>query len=418
MLIVTSLFCEEWEFIVIQDTPIYWSGSDRIVGEVGEGRRLVSNGIAGVRLQPIWWLLPEEDVGFTLRIEENWDMAYFNVGPNNVINAKDIRPANSIELFGFDILATYNNIVISYTLDILRSTDRKTLFRHEPFFEENQQRWEDEHRRYVHWYEEYNSSQSGFFVTNAVLGFGDRWALLVGNIERTVYGYRVRSKEANRNFLRSVRNVPTMKWGFDMDMRGFDLLIHIDGDYIDLYINSTENRIGTFVSVPDEFIRQFNNLIRTNTVDLSRITSWPRRADGTMDFPPPGIDMSGFETSHATTARLRVRDSPATDSPIVTTLDAGAEVQVLETGPAATIGDVTAPWVRLLAVNGFTGWAFSGFLESTASPAEPEIRESPAPVPQNDAASTPMPLWSLLAIVGAAVVVVGGAVLFAIRRKV
>jgi len=170
--------------------------------------------------------------------------------------------------------------------------------------------------------------------------------------------------------------------------------------------------------VPDEFIRQFNNLIRTNTVDLSGITSWPRRADGTMDFPPPGIDMSDFETSHATTARLRIRDNPATDSPIVTTLDAGAEVQVLETGPAATIGEVTAPWVRLLAANGFTGWAFSSFLESTAAPAEPEIRESPASVPQNDAASTPMPLWLPLAIVGAAVVVVGGAVLFAIRRKV
>jgi len=33
-----------------------------------------------------------------------------------------------------------------------------------------------------------------------------------------------------------------------------------------------------------------------------------------------------------TTARLRVRDNLAADSPIVTTLDAGAEVQVLETG--------------------------------------------------------------------------------------
>jgi hypothetical protein len=44
--------------------------------------------------------------------------------------------------------------------------------------------------------------------------------------------------------------------------------------------------LGTFVSVSDEFVKQFDNLIKTNSCDLSRIT-WPRRADGSMDYPPP-----------------------------------------------------------------------------------------------------------------------------------
>jgi len=64
-----------------------------------------------------------------------------------------------------------------------------------------------------------------------------------------------------------------------------------------------------------------------------------------------------------TTDRLRVRENPDTSSAIVTTLDTGTEVQILETGNLETIGGITAPWVKVQSENGFTGWAFSGYLE-------------------------------------------------------
>jgi len=204
----------------------------------------------------------------------------------------------------------------------------------------------------------------------------------------------------------------------------YRLILKIDGDYMDIFVDDDAESIATLIGVDEHFGMSIIGFFRGSMVDLSRIV-WPRRADGTMDFPPPGIDMSSFDATHATTVRLRVRDAPSASSLIATTLDLSAEVQVLETGPVETIGGTTAPWVRLLAENGFTGWAFSGFLEPIGTFEEPEIYEipvivtdipldSPASVSQNNTASTP---WLLFAIIGTAVVVAGGAMLFVVRRK-
>jgi len=308
-------------------------------------------------------------------------------------------------------------------MDVLRSGDRERLFDFEPF-------WRDYYDGQVNDWPWYNIAFvngmrfSNVFVYIEELKENSYW-FINGRVEEEggVYSFYSTCTEKIISFEEYHIG------GHFSEGETVRFSLQPDGDFLDVFVDGAI--LFTLVKLDNEIGRQFDNLVSerwNEPFDLSRIV-WPRRADGTMDILPPSIDMSGFETSHATTARLRIRDNPATDSPIVTTLDAGAQVQVLETGPVATIGEVTAPWVRLLAVNGFTGWAFPGFLESTAAPAEPEIHEPPetvaatpaeppAPVPQNDAASTPMPLWSLLAIVGAAVVVVGGAVLFAIRRKV
>ncbi|MCL2382475.1 MAG: SH3 domain-containing protein [Treponema sp.] len=212
------------------------------------------------------------------------------------------------------------------------------------------------------------------------------------------------------------------------DRRSFNILLIKDNDYLDMYLETTENLLATFVRVNRTVVDELNNLLRTNTVDLSRITAWPRRADGSMDFPPPGIDISSFRATHTATVRLRARDDPTTTSLIVTTLDLGAEVQILETGPTATIDGITAPWVRIQTANGFTGWSFSGYLEPiqlTVQAVEPAEAPTAAtviaveqfvPVAQHDAATSSMPTWLLAVIVGGAATV-GGTAFFAVKRK-
>jgi hypothetical protein len=146
----------------------------------------------------------------------------------------------------------------------------------------------------------------------------------------------------------------------------YRLTFRIDGDYMDFFIDDDEEATATLVGVDGYFREAVREFFQHGTkADLSRIV-WPRRADGSMDFPPPeGVSFS-FNPTHKTTDRLRVRDNPTTDSAIVTTLDTGTQVQVLETGNQETIGGITAPWVKMLAENGFTGWAFSGYLETLA----------------------------------------------------
>jgi hypothetical protein len=61
----------------------------------------------------------------------------------------------------------------------------------------------------------------------------------------------------------------------------------------------------------------------------------------------------------------------------IQTLDTGTKVQVVETGTTETIGGITAPWVKVLSENGFTGWAFSGYLEMLNQKQESEETQNP-----------------------------------------
>jgi hypothetical protein len=120
-------------------------------------------------------------------------------------------------------------------------------------------------------------------------------------------------------------------------------------------------------------------LMETNTCNLTNIV-WPRRADGGMDYPLP--DMSGFQATHITADRLRLRKASNISAQTVTTLEKGAEVQVLETGEEALIDGIRAPWVKVWdGTTGYKGWCFSGYLrEIKRAVSEPGVMEPAAAV--------------------------------------
>jgi hypothetical protein len=285
IMIAVNVFCEEWEFIVIRDTPIRWNlRPNEVVRVLNEGKKIISSGSALFSNRVNGESLPT--MGFLPDNEFPW------VTRGHFIDVRDVVPANTTALFGYDILADRNNILVSYTVDVLRSGNRETMFLYETHFRDRPYRSCDAYLRDIYWYEEFYSNDARFFVFNSMLGFGYRWQLIAHNIEKTEHGYIVRCKNSSGNHNRMAAGVviiPKLDWSLTEGKQYFYLLIHIDGDYIDLYIDSVENKLGTFVNVSDEFVYQFDRLINTNTVDLSRITTWPRRADGTMDFPPPVV---------------------------------------------------------------------------------------------------------------------------------
>jgi hypothetical protein len=212
---------------------------------------------------------------------------------------------------------------------------------------------------------------------------------------------------------------------FPSDRDVFELLFIRDNDYMEMYLDTAENHLATFVKVNKDIMDMLNTLLKTNACDLSKITSWPRRADGSMDYPPP-LNMSNYTATHRTIDNLRLRDSASTAAKIVTTLPKGTEVQALEAGPASTIDGITAPWMRVISYNGYIGWCFSGYLEEIRKPdvansvdiASAGIDEIQADeAVQGNAEPRSLPLWALLAIIGGAILAVGGAVLFVVKWK-
>ena len=303
--------------------------------------------------------------------------------------------------------------ILSYYQHILFENDKEALFKYEPF-------WRDDYEAYARRADPYPAPWNFSFMPTQLI--------MQNNITQIIplplYGYisflhTMQLQSDISTTLQVVCTAITNRVQENHLSRLFDigeeylLFLKIDGDYMSVFVNDETNKILSLIGVDDYFIQAILSIVRGDTVDIEKFDishiSWPRRADGAMDFPPP-VDMSAYQATHTTTARLRVRDEPTTASLIVTTLDVGAEVQVLETGAMATIDGITAPWVRVLSYNRFTGWVFSGFLQAVYVPEEPASivaisAELPVPVvsEQGQNNSNTM-LFIILGIVGFLVV--------------
>jgi hypothetical protein len=143
----------------------------------------------------------------------------------------------------------------------------------------------------------------------------------------------------------------------------------------------------------------------------------PRSADSESDNPPP-LDMSNYSTTHRTLDNLRLRDAANTSSRLVTTLPKDTEIQVVETGSSTTVGNITAPWVKVLTYAGDTGWCFSGYLAELPKPETPTTAEVENTRQENAAGQPPagIPPVVIFTVVSGAVVL-AAIVVILIRRK-
>ena len=347
----------------------------------------------------------------------------------------------------------------SYYLDVLRSGHRESLFDHEPFWRDRfyEYRFENSmNGEEVPWYWEAGLS-SLYFHSRYTMVYDVSWNffdLINGRIAAhgNVFSF---SFVCTGN--RVERNGMELDKYFTPGKRG-TMTLSLDGSFLDVSVNGKAMFI--LVRYTDEIDRQFRNLMMGDPVDLSGIVwpqradgkppvdlsgiTWPIRSNGSTDYHPlDGTTMPDFQASQKThgeltlpirprdrqsrsqtTDRLRLRENPDTGSQIVTTLNTGMQVQVLETGTTETIGGITAPWVKVLAENGFTGWAFSGYLE-TLNPEtqnqESTNQETENPDSENLNLENPKSSFSVLpfTVTGGAVLVAGiaVAVVLAKRRK-
>jgi hypothetical protein len=242
----------------------------------------------------------------------------------------------------------------AYYVDILIGQERNTLAVYEPDL------LIGEGETGLPWYEtaitDLTTIENGKFIFyNAAIYIGHGRGFLIKNITKTIYGYMVTCMESKNN-LNMIDFEGPVNWDFSNYEDLNTLYLHIDGDYLEMFINQENQLFGKAVRVKKEFIEEYQRLMKTGVCDLANVI-WPRRADGSMDYPLP--DMSGFRATHITTDRLRLRTAPDILAQAVTTLEKGTEVQVLETGEETVIDGIRAPWVKVLdGTTGCKGWCF------------------------------------------------------------
>jgi hypothetical protein len=249
--------------------------------------------------------------------------------PNDeyVIHVKNLSPVNTKNIFGDEIIIDYppdrysggyflphgyvkEMWVPAYYCYVLNSKDRETLLK---FNSTLAMLTDNRGGGHIDWYEESTSDitngRSMFY--NAAIRIGYDTNFLVKNIKKTDYGYAVNCVESVRDFRFDEGQYKTYYQPFQDTSEFYNkynpgdemtLYLYLDGDYMDIYVDGKDLHLGTVVKVKKEFIEEYQSLIRNNTCDLSLITSWPRRADGSMDYPPPSLatDINNTEETENT----------------------------------------------------------------------------------------------------------------------
>jgi len=178
--------------------------------------------------------------------------------------------------------------VPSYYADVLSSRTRDTLIG----FESSWLPWEvvDDFSGKVleNWHTRYKINYNGevMFSNAAIRLTLANTCLMVKDIQKTDYGYQVVCIRSEQNIGRDAGS--HFNWSYVKDNEYFSLLMVEDGDYLDLYVDNFSQKFGSLIKVRQEFARQFESLIKTNTCDLAKV-QWPRRADGSTDYSTPPV---------------------------------------------------------------------------------------------------------------------------------
>jgi hypothetical protein len=208
-----------------------------------------------------------------IQVEIENQKGWFNADFISILNSDPLPPE-----------ITSNVWTHTYYLDVMRSGKRTTLFEYEPF-------WGEYHD--VKYKDTYGPGEmfwndvvftSKILLKNIFLEIGDltfnsiqflnRKIAIEGNII-TVYTKCIYTREEFEE------SELTKRFKQDAD---YIIKIKIDGDYLDVFLD--DDKLFALFKLTDKFEIQFKELMRNNIVSDEEFF-WPRRADGSMDYPLP-----------------------------------------------------------------------------------------------------------------------------------
>jgi hypothetical protein len=216
---------------------------------------------------------------------------YSYFGDTYFMICNDLIPKETEDTFAQSFLSELNaddrkTWVPAYYADVLSSLERNNVLKYEPYWAERY----DPYERYiveVPWYEcfaEYFDGTDRLYVANSAMLINSGIdKLTIKNIKRTDAGYIVVVK---RHINDHQFDSDSLDWSYVDGKELFNLILRIDGDYMDVYLEDMQHKLQTYIFVDQKFLKEMQNLLSENRADFSGII-WPRRANGSMDYPPP-----------------------------------------------------------------------------------------------------------------------------------
>ena len=305
------------------------------------------------------------------------------------------------ELYGSDIWQNLNGKewVLEEYFSVIRSHDRDTLIAKLPLIETNYY-WIDEHAEDLieyYWRDLYYIDfEIKFFEDKIYENYQEikrSRCIHIGDLAQGFFTIQNLKSYDNIILLdmicddiddlnRFIIKLPEIEKNKD-----YVFMLKFDGDYLDFYIDDVF--IHTFCKINEATLKEYENLIKNNTCDLSKVT-WPRHADGTCDYDeskkahtatkPAAI--SSTQTTNVAPNKtmtvkenLKLRSGEAATTSVLAVMSTGTKVKILALGKQAGIDGITSNWVQVEVqagvkdrdgkpiAAGTTGWCFGGYLE-------------------------------------------------------
>ncbi len=298
-----------------------------------------------------------------------------------------------------DLLAydEYNDGLYHYIprncVDILYSKDRLTIKDYYPDYEELTYYYEA-YDKFVYWYEQncyanifislYNRNGYDVFeIGNDELGAGTVLSFLIEEYEtKNGLWYLTCHEIYNTKVMKN--SSCFHKWPLENDE--CVIILKIDGDYIDIYINDLEHYYDTYCRVYYKLLDEYNSLIKNNKCNLKDL-KWPRHADGSCDYDGSKKTVVSQTTNTTPTTNvsinktmlvsenLKLRSGEAITTQVLTVMAAGTKVKIIELGKAETIDSINSNWVKVEVQagakdkdgksikKGTIGWCYGGYLK-------------------------------------------------------
>ena len=307
---------------------------------------------------------------FLMDIEYNNDIIYMLSTDLQVIDTEKIVDNKKLL-----------RLIPEYYLEVLCKKNTDLIFEKQPLWNERKKRMENEPFPF-----EESFQPESYYISNTVILFSQHNYYLVKNVIKSNNNMEI-------DLLHYTDDDITERYGKTEDVFSdvynkfrcdstIKLFIQTEGDYFDLWINTKENYIGRYIVASESLCEQIVNLVRNNKCDLSKVI-WPRHADGTCDYEDvssvktvstPSTNVTPNKTM-TVSENLKLRSGEATTSEVLTVMQAGTKIKILELGKAENIDGISSNWVKVEVQSGAkdrdgntirtgtVGWCYGGYLE-------------------------------------------------------
>jgi len=278
--VTTMLFGEDLEFVTVRKTMLYddstsdFNKSKNALFEIDKGIKVKYS------IRPRMFKKASENIIVGTFIYN--DTKYY-------INCVDLIPVNTVYMFDQSFISDLNDNnrkiwVPAYYIKVLQSLDRNTILTLDRHWRDFDPYWlGNVPALYEEWYERFLAMFpcNEFDILNSVLWLNSDIGMMIKNITKTNNGYAVTVKFVYEDWEDYKHD--DLNWDSVKEKEFFDMILCIDGEYMDVYLDDMEHKLTTFALVDQIFLKELKSLVENEKADLSKIKSFPKRADGSTD---------------------------------------------------------------------------------------------------------------------------------------